>query len=61
MKNVPGVCRIFCATSNPVEVIIAESEQSSGILGVIDGSGPRGVETDKDIIEIKQFIRDFGY
>lgn len=61
VKNVPEVCRIFCATSNPVEVIVAESEQGSGILGVIDGSGPRGVETDKDISERKQLLRDFGY
>lgn len=61
VKNVPEVCRIFCATSNHVEVIVAESEQGSGILGVIDGSSPRGVETDKDISERKQFLRDFGY
>lgn len=61
VKSVPEVCRIFCATSNPVEVIVAESEQGSGILGVIDGSGPRGVETDKDIRERKQLLRDIGY
>ncbi len=61
VKHVPEVCRIFCATSNPVEVIVAETEQGSGVLGVIDGSHPKGVETDKDIGERKKFLRDFGY
>ncbi|MGB5772743.1 MAG: adenosine-specific kinase [Crocosphaera sp.] len=51
IKQCPEVCRIFCATANPVQVIVAESEQGKGILGVIDGYSPLGVETDQDIIE----------
>jgi adenosine/AMP kinase len=61
VKNVPEVCRIFCATSNPVQVIVASTDQGAGILGVIDGSAPRGVETDKDIAERKAMLRKFGY
>jgi adenosine/AMP kinase len=61
VKGVPEVCRIFCATSNPVQVIIAESEQGRGILGVIDGLAIRGVETEKDIIDRKAMLRKFGY
>lgn len=61
IKNVPEVCRIFCATANAVEVIIAESEQGRGILGVIDGLKPKGVETVKDIEERKGFLRKIGY
>jgi uncharacterized protein len=49
IKNVPEVCRIFCATANPVEVIIAETEQGRGILGVIDGAKTKGIETETDI------------
>ncbi len=61
IKNVPEVCRIFCATANPVEVIIAESEQGRGILGVIDGSKSKGIETEKDIEERKLLLRKIGY
>jgi uncharacterized protein len=61
VKNVPEVCRIFCATSNPVQVIVAATDQGAGILGVIDGSAPRGVETDRDIAERKAMLRKFGY
>jgi len=61
VKNVPEVCRIFCATANPVEVIVAETEQGCGILGVIDGSEPRGVEGDEDIAWRKNFLRQIGY
>ncbi len=61
IKNVPEVCRIFCATSNPVEVIIAESQQGRGILGVIDGLKSAGIEGEEDIAERKALLRKFGY
>lgn len=61
LKNVPEVCRIFCATANPVEVIIAESEQGRGILGVIDGFKSKGFETKEDIAWRKDFVRTIGY
>jgi hypothetical protein len=61
ISQVPEVCRIFCATSNPVQVIIAAREQGCGILGVIDGQGPLGVETEKEIAERKSFLRKIGY
>jgi adenosine/AMP kinase len=61
VKNVPEVCRIFCATSNSVQVVVASSEQGAGILGVIDGSAPRGVESEQDIAERKAMLRKFGY
>jgi len=61
IKNVPEVCAIHCATANPVEVVIAETEQGKGILGVIDGLKPKGVETEKDVMERKSFLRKIGY
>lgn len=61
VKNVPEVCRIFCATANPVEVVLAETEQGRGILGVIDGLKSKGIETDKDIAQRKEFLRKIGY
>ena len=61
VKNVPEVCRIFCATANPVEVIIAESEQGRGILGVIDGLKTLGIEDENDIAQRKALLRKFGY
>jgi adenosine/AMP kinase len=61
IKNVPEVCRIFCATANPTEVIIAESEQGRGILGVIDGFPPQGVEAEEDVVWRKGFLRMIGY
>ena len=61
VKNVPEVCRIFCATANPVEVIIAESDQGRGILGVIDGLETVGIEEEQDIAERKALLRKFGY
>ena len=61
IKNVPEVCQIFCATANPVDVIIAESAQGSGILGVIDGVKTKGLETDADIKWRKDFLRKIGY
>jgi adenosine/AMP kinase len=61
VKGVPEVCRIFCATANVVEVIIAETDQGRGVLGVIDGVKPLGVETEKDVVERKELLRKFGY
>jgi len=61
IKNVPEVCRIFCATANPVEVIIAETEQGRGILGVIDGFSSKGIETGADIDARKNLLRQIGY
>ncbi len=61
IKNVPEVCRIFCATANPVEVVIAETEQGRGILGVIDGVKTKAIETEADIKVRKEFLRKLGY
>jgi len=61
LKCVPEVCRIFCATANPVEVVVAETEQGRGILGVIDGVKTRGIETEEDIQFRKDFLRKIGY
>jgi adenosine/AMP kinase len=61
LKLVPEVCRIFCATANPTEVIVAESALGRGILGVIDGSAPKGVEDEKGIAWRKSFLRTIGY
>jgi adenosine/AMP kinase len=61
LQNVPEVCRIFCATANPVEVIVAETEQGRGVLGVVDGSSPKGVETEADAQARREFLRKIGY
>jgi adenosine/AMP kinase len=61
IKNCPEVCRIFCATANPVEVIVAGSDQGRGVLGVIDGFSPRGIETPEDKAHRKEFLRKIGY
>ncbi len=61
IKDAPEVCNIHCATANPVEVIVAESEQGRGILGVIDGSSPKGVETEKDVEWRHGLLRKIGY
>jgi uncharacterized protein len=61
LKLVPEVCAIFCATANPVEVLVAASPSGRGILGVLDGGAPLGVETDADVAERKELLRRFGY
>jgi len=61
IKNVPEVCRIFCATANPVEVIVGESEQGRGILGVIDGVKSKGIETEADVKARQELLRKIGY
>ena len=61
VKQVGEVCRILCATANPTQVIIAETEQGRGILGVIDGFSPKGGEGDEDIAQRKEFLRMIGY
>ncbi|MEA3476290.1 MAG: adenosine-specific kinase [Candidatus Cloacimonadota bacterium] len=61
LKNCSEVVNIFCATANPVEVIIAKTEQGCGILGVVDGFSPKGVESDEDIKKREEFLRMIGY
>jgi hypothetical protein len=61
IKDVPEVCSIFCATANPVAVIVAENEQGRAVLGVIDGSSPKGVETADDAAKRREFLRKIGY
>lgn len=61
VKAVPEVCRIFCATANPTEVIVAETGQGRAILGVVDGFSPKGVEAEEDITWRKGFLRQIGY
>jgi adenosine/AMP kinase len=61
VKMCPEVCRIYCATANPLEVIIAETEQGRGIMGVVDGSSPKGIEQEPDKAARKALLRNFGY
>jgi uncharacterized protein len=61
VKGCPEVCRIFCATANPVEVIVSQSGQGRGILGVIDGYSPKGVESEREKKEREELLRRFGY
>lgn len=61
LKMLPEVCRIFCATANPTEVIVAETEEGRGILGVVDGFSPRGIEDEIEIKWRKDFLRQIGY
>jgi uncharacterized protein len=61
IKDVPEVCSIHCATANPVEVIVAETEQGRGLLGVVDGFPPKGVETEADVRVRQEFLRKIGY
>ncbi len=59
--DVPEVCSIWCATANPVEVVVAQTDQGRGILGVVDGSSPAGVETPEDVSQRRGFLRKIGY
>jgi uncharacterized protein len=61
IKMVPEVCRIFCATANPTEVVVAETDQGRGVLGVVDGFPPKGIEGDEDVAWRKNLLRQFGY
>jgi hypothetical protein len=61
IRNVPEVCSIFCATANPVEIIVACTEQGRGVLGVVDGASPKGVEEQDDIAWRHDLLRKFGY
>ena len=61
VKQVPEVCRIYCATANPLEVVVASTENGRGVLGVIDGETPLGVETVEDVVERKALLRTIGY
>ena len=61
LRSVQEIVRIFCATANPVQVILAETEQGRGVLGVVDGFSTLGVETEKDVEERKAFLRKIGY
>lgn len=61
IRNLPEVCRIFCATANPLQVVIGETDQGRGILGVIDGFASKGIETEADIQKRKGLLRAIGY
>jgi hypothetical protein len=61
IKEVQEVCLVYCATANPLEIIVAESAQGRGIMGVIDGQAPKGIETDEDKAKRKELLRQFGY
>lgn len=61
IKQSPEVCSIYCATANPVEVIVVETEQGRGIIGVVDGFSPKGVESPEDVKARKDFLRQIGY
>ena len=61
VKLVPELCTVFCATANPVEIVVAQTPAGRGILGVVDGGTPLGVETDADVEERKKLLRRFGY
>jgi adenosine/AMP kinase len=61
IKNVPEVCTIYAATANPLELVVAETEQGRGIVAVIDGLKSKGIETEEDVTERKRFLRKIGY
>jgi adenosine/AMP kinase len=61
VQNIPEVCSIFCASANPVEVVVAKTDQGHGVMGVIDGSSPKGIEGPADVAARKEFLRKIGY
>ncbi len=61
LKQVPEVCNVYAASANPLQVLIVETEQGRGVIGVVDGFSTRGVETEKDVYDRKQFLRKIGY
>lgn len=61
IRNVPEVCSIFCATANPVEIVVAQSDKGRGVMGVIDGSSPKGIEGQEDIAWRHDLLRKIGY
>lgn len=61
LRQVPEVCLIYCATANPKEVKLAETDQGRGVVGVVDGCPPKGIEAEADIVERKALLRRFGY
>jgi adenosine/AMP kinase len=61
VKQCPEVCTIYCASANPVEVVVARTEQGRGVMGVVDGLPPTGVETESDVVARKAFLRKIGY
>jgi len=61
VQNIPEVCSIFCASANPVEVIVAKTNQGRGVMGVVDGSPPQGIEGPADVATRKEFLRKIGY
>ena len=61
IKNVPEVCTIYCATANPVQVLVIETDQGRGIVGVVDGYKSKGIEIEDEVIKRKKFLRDIGY
>jgi adenosine/AMP kinase len=61
LKDVPEIASIYCATANPLQVLVMETEQGRAVLGVVDGFKPKGIEKDDDVQERKQFLRRIGY
>jgi uncharacterized protein len=61
VKAVPEVCHIYCATANPLEIVVGQTDQGRAILGVVDGRSPNGVEDDDQVTERKELLRRFGY